>query len=199
MDKKVEPNVINVWGLANIGCTMHNPTFQTLVTDHDPEKTEEASEAEEEVELVDLKFFDARKFGTMERQQKLRQMLVSILPKMDVDSGRDWVAVYIAYHYYIKRLFIMKGYADFFTDIERLLPGLLTKVKPEEAKGDKRYKSYTEALASECGSWFIMDECLPEMAEWRSSKYNYRVDDNRRSRIQTLVKEVFQGLKDAAS
>lgn len=198
MDKKNESNVINVWGLANIGCTMQNPTFQTLVTDHAPEKTEEHSEAEEEVELVDFKFFDAQTFGTIERQQKLRQLLFGILSKMDVDSGRDWVAVYIAYHYYIKRLFIMKGYADFFTDIERLLPGRLAKVKPEEAKGDKRYKSYTEALASECGNWFIVDECLPEMAEWRSAKYSYRVDDNRRSRIQTLVKEVFQGLKDIA-
>lgn len=157
-----------------------------------------SEEAEEELELVDLKFFDARKFGTIERQQNLKQMLLGILPKMDVDSGRDWVAVYIAYHYYIRRLFIMKGYADFFTDIERLLPGRLNKVKQEEAKGDKRYKSYTEALASECGNWFIVDECLPEMAEWRSSKYNYHVDDNRRSRIQTLVKEVFQGLKDIA-
>ena len=140
-----------------------------------------------------------QKFGTMERQQKFRQVLLNVIPKMDVDSGRDWVAVYIAYHFYIKRVFIMKGYADFFTDIERLLPGQLTKVKQEEPKGDKRYKSYTEALASECGNWFILDECLPEMAEWRSSKFNYRVDDNRRSRIQNLVKEVYQGLKDAES
>lgn len=92
----------------------------------------------------------------------------------------------------------MKGYSDFFTDIERLLSGHLTKVKQEEVKGDKRYKSYTEALASECGNWFILDECLPEMAEWRSSKHAYRVDDNRRSRIQNLVKEIYQGLKDAA-
>ena len=79
------------------------------------------------------------------------------------------------------------------------VPGQLTKVKQEEPKGDKRYKSYTEALASECGYWFILDECLPEMAEWRSLKFNYRVDDNRRSRIQNLVKEVYQGLKDAES
>ena len=197
MDKQTEANVINVWGLANIGCEMHNPTFQTLVVDHDGGQAEEAVVAEEAVELVDLKFFDARKFGTMERQQKLRQLLRGVLPKMDVDSGRDWVALYIAYHYYVKRLFIMKGYSDFFTDIERLLPGVLTKVKREEAKGDKRYKSYTEALASESGNWFIVDECLPEMAEWRSSKYNYRVDDGRRGRIQNLVREIYQGLKDA--
>lgn len=93
----------------------------------------------------------------------------------------------------------MKGYADFFTDIERLLPGRLSKLKQSEAKGDKRYKSYTEALASECDYWFVVDECLPKMAEWRSSQYSYRVDDTRRNRIQALVKEVYQGLKDIAS
>ena len=187
-----------VYGVVNIGCDQTGATFQTFVEAPKGTKTEEA-EVVEEVELVDLKFFDAKKFGTMERQQKFRQVLLNVIPKMDVDSGRDWVAVYIAYHFYIKRVFIMKGYADFFTDIERLLPGQLTKVKQEEPKGDKRYKSYTEALASECGNWFILDECLPEMAEWRSSKFNYRVDDNRRSRIQNLVKEVYQGLKDAES
>lgn len=198
MNKKEQPNVINVWGLANIGCTIENPTFQTLVQDGGNTKQTEAV-MDEEVELVDLKFFDSRKYGTMERQRKLRQLLLNVLPKMDVDSGRDWVAPYIAYHYYIGRQFIMKGYSDFFTDIERLLPGRLTKVKQEEAKGDKRYKSYTEALASECGNWFILDECLPEMAEWRSSKHAYRVDDTRRNRIQNLVKEIYQGLKDAES
>ena len=162
-------------------------------------KAEHAEEAEEmtDVELVDFKFFDAKKFGTKEWQQKFRQVLLNVIPKMDVDSGRDWVAVYIAYHFYIKRLFIMKGYADFFTDIERLLPSRLKKVKQGEPKGDKRYKSYTEALASECGYWFILDECLPEMSEWRLSKFNYRVDDNRKNRIQNLVKEIYQGLKDA--
>ncbi len=194
--EKQAQTTINVWGLANIGCTIENPTFQTLVATPDERKTEEA-EVVEEVELVDLKFFDAKKFGTIERQQKFRQVLLNVIPKMDVDSGRDWVAVYIAYHYYVKRLFIMKGYADFFSDIERLLPERLAKVKQKEPKGDKRYKSYTEALASECSYWFILDECLPEMAEWRSSKFNYRVDDNRRSRIQNLVKEIYQGLKDA--
>ena len=145
-------------------------------------------------ELLDLKFFDAKKFDTIERQKKFRQVLLHVLPKMDVNSGRDWVAVYIAYHYLINRLYIMKGYSDFFTDIERLLPGLLVKVKQEEIKGDKRYKAYTEALASECTCWFIEDECLPEMSEWRSSKYKYLVDDNRRKRIQNIVSEIYQGL-----
>ncbi len=152
---------------------------------------------DEEVEYVDLVFFDERSFGTMENQNKLRCVLGKVLPRMDVDSGRDWVAPYIAYHYYIGREFIMKGYSDFFTDIEGLLPGLLTKVKREEAKGDKRYKSYTEALASECGYWFILDECLPPMQEWTSKRFEYKVDDTRRKRIQQLVKDIYHGLKEA--
>ena len=31
MDNKEKQAPINVWGIANIGCTMENPTFQTLV------------------------------------------------------------------------------------------------------------------------------------------------------------------------
>lgn len=31
MDNKEKQASINVWGIANIGCTMENPTFQTLV------------------------------------------------------------------------------------------------------------------------------------------------------------------------
>ena len=34
------------------------------------------------------------------------------------------------------------------------------------------------------------------MDEWRLQKYNYRVDDDRRGRIQDLVKEIYQGLKE---
>ena len=205
-----------VYGVVNIGCDQTGATFQTLVEAPKGTKTEEA-EVEEVFVPRQLHFFDMVAFGSEEKQPKLIAMLKEVVQQIDTTSGRGWFCIYagyryfkqqlavmggyadIAYHFYIKRVFIMKGYADFFTDIERLLPGQLTKVKQEEPKGDKRYKSYTEALASECGNWFILDGCLPEMAEWRSSKFNYRVDDNRRSRIQNLVKEVYQGLKDAES
>ena len=30
-DKQQQQASINVWGIANIGCEMENPTFQTLV------------------------------------------------------------------------------------------------------------------------------------------------------------------------
>lgn len=146
----------------------------------------------EEYELVDLKFFDA--FDTLEQQEKLRNALKDVLPRMDADSGRDWVAVYIAYHYYIGREFIMKGHSDFFADIEALLPGVLKKVNAGET-GDKRYKAYTDLLRLECQNWFILNECLPPMTEWASSKYHYRVDQTKRERIQQIVKDVYQGLK----
>lgn len=148
----------------------------------------------DDCEYVDLRFFDASRFGTMEKQDRLRHVLRGVLPRMDADSGRDWVAVYIVCHYLAKREFIMKGYADFFADIENLLPGVLRKVNEEET-GDKRYKTYTDLLRLECANWFILDECLPPMCEWTSKRFQYNVDEGRRSRIQKLVKDIIQGLQ----
>ena len=134
-EQEIQQTAINVYGLANIGCSMENPTFQTLVINNDGSQEAVAEEmTEDEYEVVDLKFFDIKRFGTKERQKAFLRILEQVLPKMDVDSGRDWVALYIAYHYYINKLVLTKGYADFFTDIERLLPGRLTKVKQQEAK-----------------------------------------------------------------
>ena len=150
---------------------------------------------EEDYEYVDFVFFDDRRLSTMESQIVFRRILKSVLPRMDVDSGRDWVAVYIAYHYYIGREFIMKGQSDFFKDIDALLPGVLTKVNDQETSGDKRYKAYSDLLRLECPKWFILDECLPPMREWTSKRFEYQVDDTRRRRIQQLVKDIYQGLK----
>ena len=146
-------------------------------------------------EYVDFAFFEDRRFCTMVSQEKMRRVLKGVLPRMDADSGRDWVAVYIAYHYYIGREFIMKGQADFFKDIDGLLPGVLTKVNARET-GDKRYKSYTDLLRLECANWFVLDECLPPMREWTSKRFCYHVDDARRGRIQQLVKDIYQGWKN---
>ena len=145
-------------------------------------------------EYVNLKFFDAPLFTMLAGQNKFRSVLGSVLPRMDVDNGRDWIAPYIAYHYYKGREFIMKGYGDFFTDIDGLLPGILTKRNDNE-KGDRRYKNYTDLLRLECPNWFILDECLPPMNEWTSNSYKYNVDNKRRKRIQQLVREIYQGLK----
>ncbi len=150
---------------------------------------------EEQYNYVDLKFFDEKCFGTLEKQDVLRRVIKHTLPRIDVDNGRDWVALYIAYHYYKEREFIMQGYADFFTDIEGLLPDMLTKINIEAESGDKRYKSYTQLLQRECQLWFIDNECLPPMTEWTSKRFNYGVDKDRRSRIQKIAIDIYQGLK----
>ena len=45
-EKQAQPP-INVWGIANIGCSMENVTFQTLVAAPEGTKTEEAEVVEE--------------------------------------------------------------------------------------------------------------------------------------------------------
>ena len=144
-------------------------------------------------ELVDLRFFSMKHFGSVEGQGKLRQALEKAAPKMNVDSGRDLVAVYMAYHYFANELKLKKRYVDFFSDVEHLLPGVLNKVKMEEL-GDRRYKTYTEALSKECDKWFIEDGSLPPMNEWTSQKYRYNVDPERRRSIQQLAREIYQAL-----
>lgn len=150
--------------------------------------------ADEGYEYVDFVFFEDKRLATLEQQNVLRRVLKSVLSRMDVDSGRDWVAPYIAYHYYIGREYLMKGYVDFFKDIEGLLPSVLTKVNADET-GDKRYKAYTDLLRAECANWFILDDCLPPMLEWTSNRFKYHVDDTRRKRIQRIVKDIYQGLQ----
>lgn len=152
-------------------------------------------EEEGNIELVDLSFFSMKMFGTMESQGKLRQVLQDVLPKINVESGRDWVAVYIAYHFFINSLQRKGNYVCFFTDIEKLLPGVLTKVNTTFPKGDKRYRAYTEALSDECNCWFIDEGRLPPMNEWVSSKYNYQVKPERKKQIQSLVSEIYRNMK----
>lgn len=148
-----------------------------------------------EYELADFRFFTSEKFKTMVSQNQLRSLIQKIIPRMDVNTGRDWVIVYIAYHFYVNKLLRMKSYVDFFADIEAMLPDALPKINKAEVKGDKRYRAYTESLAQECDKWFIDDDCLPPSNEWKSQKYIYGVDNTRRLRITTIVTELYQGMK----
>lgn len=147
---------------------------------------------EPDSEYLDLKYFT--RFDTLEKQNLLRDILKETAKKIDVDAGRDWVALYIAYSFYSDKLKLGKRYVNFFTDIESLLPDTLTKIRLDET-GDKRYRSYTESLAGECGKWFIEDDCLPSMNEWKSCNYRYRVTDDRKRKVQHLVADIHKKLK----
>ena len=150
---------------------------------------------DEDFEYVNLVFFDDGLFGTYERQQGLRNVLKEAFKRMSLDTGRDLIAVYIAYHFLKDKLFNMKCYTDFLQDLEGLMPGMLPKIKEDETNRSQRYKSYAESLALECEKWFIDNSCLPDKTVWKSKDYIYNVDDDRRKRIQSLVTTILQGMK----
>ena len=159
---------------------------------HMGDKSAEVKQTKDTVEnYLDLVFFTD--FDTLEKQNVLREVLKDTAKKIDVDAGRDWVAVYIAYSFYKDTLKLTKRYVDFFTDIEALLPDTLTKIKQDE-KGDKRYRSYTESLSGECEKWYIESNCLPSINEWKSSNYRYSVTNDRKRVVQQLVAEIYNKL-----
>ena len=156
----------------------------------------ESSSEDEDFEYVNLVFFDKKLFSTYDRQLALRKVLKEAFKRMMLDTGRDLVAVYIAYHFLKDQLLNLKGYTDFLQDIEGLMPGALPKIKNDETSRSQRYKSYAESLALECEKWFIDNGCLPDKTMWKSQGYKYNVDDERCKRIQSLVTSIFQGMKD---
>jgi hypothetical protein len=153
-------------------------------------------ESDDDFEYVNLVFFDKKWFGTYERQLALRKILKEAFKRMLLDTGRDLVAVYIAYHFLKDQLLNLKGYTDFLQDLEGLMPGMLPKIKEDETTRALRYKSYAESLALECEKWFIENGCLPDKRVWKSHEYKYNVDNERRNRIQKLVTDIYQGMKD---
>ena len=150
----------------------------------------------DDYEFVDLLFLDRKLFGTYERQIALHKLLKDVFKRMLLDTGRDLVAVYIAYHFLKDQLLNLKGYTDFLQDLEGLMPGMLPKIKEDETTRALRYKSYAESLALECEKWFIDNGCLPDKRVWKSLDYQYNVDNERRNRIQKLVSDIYQGMKD---
>ena len=147
-------------------------------------------------EYVNLVFFDEKLFGTYERQLALHNLLKEAFKRMSLDTGRDLVAIFIAYHFLKDQLLNMKCYTDFLQDTDSLLPGMLTKIKEDETSRTQRYKAYAESLATECEKWFIDNGCLPDKKEWKAKSYNYAVDTERRHRIQELVTKLYQGMKE---
>ena len=177
--------------------TVNGPMFDIHDNNHVhiTRSGKESYAEDDDFEYVNLVFLDTKLFGTYERQVALRKVLKEAFKRMLLDTGRDLVAVYIAYHFLKDQLLNLKGYTDFLQDIEGLMPGMLTKIKGDETNRSLRYKSYAESLALECEKWYIDNGCLPDMKVWKAKSYNYNVDDERRKRIQALVSDIYQGMK----
>ena len=190
-DKEKEQQAsINVWGIANIGCEMENPTFQTLVVSAEGQE----ADAEEVFVPQQLQFFDMLVFGSEKKQPKLITMLREVAMQIDTTSGRGWFCIYAGYRYYKQQLAVMGGYTDFFTDIEALTPDLLTIVDKEK-EGEARYHNYAQLLGREASAWYMDGKRLPPLNEITVWKNSFNGDKNRYAANVQIIIDVYKRLK----
>ena len=192
-EKEQQQAPINVWGIANIGCEMENPTFQTLVVSPEGEKAQKA-DAEEVFVPRQLQFFDMVAFGSEEKQPKLISMLREVAQQIDTTSGRGWFCIYAGYRYYKQQLAVMGGYADFFADMEALVPDLLSKID-ETKEGEARYHNYTQLLGREANAWYMDKGKLPPLNEITVWKNRFSGDKNRYAANAQIIIDVYKRLK----
>ena len=189
-DKQQQQAPINVWGIANIGCEMENPTFQTLVVSAEGQE----ADAEEVFVPQQLQFFDMLVFGSEKKQPKLITMLREVAMQIDTTSGRGWFCIYAGYRYYKQQLAVMGGYTDFFTDIEALTPDLLTMVDKEK-EGEARYHNYAQLLGREASAWYMDGKKLPPLNEITVWKNRFNGDKNRFAANAKIIIDVYKRLK----
>jgi len=192
-DKQQQQASINVWGIANIGCEMENPTFQTLVVSPEGQKAQEA-DAEEVFVPRQLQFFDMVAFGSEEKQPKLIAMLREMAQQIDTTSGRGWFCIYAGYRYYKQQLAVMGGYANFFADMEALVPDMLTKIDAMK-EGEARYHNYTQLMGREASAWYMDSKKLPPLNEITVWKNSFNGDKNRYAANAKIIIDVYKRLK----
>jgi hypothetical protein len=192
-EKEQQQAIINVWGIANIGCEMENPTFQTLVVSPEGQKAQETV-AEEVFVPRQLQFFDMVAFGSEEKQPKLIAMLREVAQQINTTNGRGWFCIYAGYRYYKQQLAVMGGYADFFADMEALVPDLLTKIDVAK-EGEARYHNYTQLLGREASAWYMDKGKLPPLNEITVWKNRFSGDKNRYAANAQIIIDVYKRLK----
>ena len=184
---------INVWGIANIGCEMENPTFQTLVVSAEGQKAQKA-DAEEVFVPRQLQFFDMVAFGSEEKQPRLIAMLREVTQQIDTTNGRGWFCIYAGYRYFKQQLAVMGGYADFFADMEALVPDMLSKIDTTK-EGEARYHNYTQLLGREASAWYMDSKKLPPLNEITVWKNRFSGDKNRYVANAKIIIDVYKRLK----
>ena len=161
-------------------------------------EVDEAEIMEEVVEEVfvpkQLQFFDMVQFGSEEKQPKLITMLREVAQQIDTTSGRGWFCIYAGYRYYKQQLAVSGGYADFFADIEALVPDLLTKIDAAKV-GEPRYHNYTMLMGREASAWYMDNEKLPPLNEITIWKDRFDGDKNRYATSTKIIIDVYKRLK----
>ena len=182
-----------VYGVVNIGCDQTGATFQTLVEAPNEAKMEEA-DAEEVFVPLQLQFFDMVVFGSEEKQPRLIAMLREVTQQIDTTNGRGWFCIYAGYRYFKQQLAVMGGYADFFADMEALVPDMLTKIDTTK-EGEARYHNYTQLLGREASAWYMDGKKLPPLNEITVWKNRFKGDKNRYAANAKIIIDVYKRLK----
>ena len=182
-----------VYGVVNIGCDQTGATFQTLVEAPNEAKMEEA-DAEEVFVPLQLQFFDMVAFGSEEKQPRLIAMLREVTQQIDTTNGRGWFCIYAGYRYFKQQLAVMGGYADFFADMEALVPDMLTKIDTMK-EGEARYHNYTQLLGREASAWYMDGKKLPPLNEITVWKNRFSGDKNRYAANAKIIIDVYKRLK----
>jgi len=182
-----------VYGVVNIGCDQTGATFQTLVEAPNEAKMEEA-DAEEVFVPLQLQFFDMVVFGSEEKQPRLIAMLREVTQQIDTANGRGWFCIYAGYRYFKQQLAVMGGYADFFADMEALVPDMLTKIDTMK-EGEARYHNYTQLLGREASAWYMDGKKLPPLNEITVWKNRFKGDKNRYAANAKIIIDVYKRLK----
>ena len=161
----------------------------------------EVEEAEIMEEVVDevfvpkqLQFFDMVQFGSEEKQPKLIAMLREVAQQVDTTNGRGWFCIYAGYRYYKQQLAVSGGYADFFADIEALVPDLLAKIDAAKV-GEPRYHNYTMLMGREASAWYMDNKKLPPLNEITFWKDKFDGDKNRYATSTKIIIDVYKRLK----
>ena len=162
------------------------------------------ADAEEVFVPRQLQFFDMVAFGSEEKQPKLIAMLREVAQQIDTTSGRGWFCIYAGYRYYKQQLAVMGGYADFFADMEALMPDMLTKIDTTK-EGEARYHNYTQLLGREASAWYMLgreasawymdSKKLPPLNEITVWKNRFSGDKNRYTANAKIIIDVYKRLK----
>ena len=191
-----------MFGLAIKGSvTINGPMFDIHDNEHIHFHSErikpKVKEATKEKEWVmqELKFFDMKKFDTAEKQLKLSKILREMAMKIDRSSGREWFGLYAAYRYAKRETGIDGSYVDFFSDIEALIPDMLT-VNNRDARGDLRYKNYTKGLGKEVRDWYVDNKLLPPINSLIYRSYHFGCNEDRFMKLKGIISELYIWLKE---
>lgn len=191
-----------MFGLAIKGSvTINGPMFDIHDNEHIHFHSERIQPKMKEVpkekdwEMKELKFFDMKKFDTAEKQLKLSQILREMAMKIDRSTGREWFGLYAAYRYAKRETGIDGCYVDFFSDIEALIPDMLT-ILNREARGDLRYRIYTKGLRKEVKDWYVDNKILPPINSLIYRSYHFGCNEDRFIKLKSVISELYIWLKE---